>query len=278
MSNAIRYDSLLVRDLAAELDIALRGARLDAAHLERDALRVTLLTRAGRRADPPPPSLLWQLHPESGQLTTTPGARAEGGRVQLRAPSPITRVSAPPDERMIVIELDAGDAPTGMARRIIIELMTNQWNAIAVGADERITAVLRERSTKERQLRAGVMYAPPARSTRPGATEPLPVDEWLATLADVPPGERLRAVLRFAYVSPLNAAAIIGDADVTADPHALVRAHERYIALVWSAPREPALLRAQPYSLRIGDAVRNAITARSIRCRCSDECNGAGAA
>jgi predicted ribosome quality control (RQC) complex YloA/Tae2 family protein len=254
VSNAIRYDALLVRDLAAELNGALSGARMDAAHLERDALRVTLLTRAARRSDPSPPSLQWRLHPDSGHLTTAPGTPA-GGRVQLRAPSAITRVFAPPDERMIVFELDAGDAPAGIARRIIVELMTNQWNAIAVGADDRITAVLRERTAKERQLRAGIGYVPPPSSGRPGAEAPLPLRTWIDALQSVKTGERLRAVLRFAYVSPLNAAAIIGDADVTDDIQALERAHGRYIGMVWTAPREPVLMLHQPYSVRIEAAV-----------------------
>ena len=255
MSNAIRYDALLVRDLAAELNAALAGARLDAAFLDRAALNVALRTRAGRRGAPQPPSLLWQLHPSSGRLLTGT-ADTTGGRVQLRAPSPIVRVHAPPDERILFIELDAGDAPGGVARRIIIELITNQWNALATGAEDRIIAVLRERVTRERELRAGVRYVAPPASARPGAQTPLPLAEWLAVLTAVPPGERLRAVLKFAYVSPLNAAAILGDGDVTAAEHALVRAHERYVALVWSDTREAVLLeeqgRAQPYSVRIG--------------------------
>ena len=53
MSNALRYDALLVRDLAAELNTTLAGARLDAAFLDREQLRVTLQTRAARRTDPP---------------------------------------------------------------------------------------------------------------------------------------------------------------------------------------------------------------------------------
>lgn len=251
MSNALRYDALLVRDLARELHERLADARLDAAFLDRDSLRVILLTRASRRDAPAPPSLLWQLHPESGHLTTPPGGGAWQGRVQLGTPTRIARIHAPPDERLIMLELTTLDAPAGAARRIIIELVTNQWNAIAVGADDRITAVLRER--RQRGLRAGAAYEPPAQSARVGAATMVTADEWHAALGGVPPGERLPALQRaIAYTSALNAPFIIGDADVHGDTDALERARLRYEQLVWTNDRAPALLkldgRLQPYS------------------------------
>ncbi|HEX6306695.1 MAG TPA: NFACT RNA binding domain-containing protein [Longimicrobiales bacterium] len=250
MSNAIRYDALLVRDLARELNERLADARLDAAFLDRDSLRVTLLTRASRRDATPPPSLLWQLHPASGHLTPPPEGAAPGGRVQLGTPTRIVRVYAPPDERLIVFELGTQDAPAGAARRIIIELVTNQWNAVAEGADGRITAVLRERG--KRGLRAGVAYEPPPRSARIGGTALPTSAEWTALLGAVPTGERLAALQRtIAYTSALNAAFIIGDADVHDDAAALERARLRCEHLVWRAARAPALLkldgRLQPY-------------------------------
>ena len=252
MSNAIRYDALLVRDLADELHATLRGARLDAVLLDREALRITLLTRARRRDAPPTPSLLWQLHPTSGHLTTIPRRTVRGG-VQLGASTIISRVHAPPDERIILIDLDAGDAPPGAARRIVIELVTNQWNALALGADHRITGILRERETRGRVLRAGAPYELPARSARTGATTPIEAAEWHDGLGAIPPGKRLAALLRFAaWTSPLNAAAILGSADVTPGRHALDQAHARLLEMVWTGPRAPALLRLdgswQPYA------------------------------
>ncbi|MGH7446290.1 MAG: NFACT family protein, partial [Longimicrobiales bacterium] len=253
MSNAIRYDALLVRDLAEELNRTLTGARLDAVFLDRESLRLTLRTRAARRDLPPAPSLLWQLHPDSGHLTPAPEDAGGTGSVQLGSPTTITSVHAPPDERIIFIDLDAPNAPTSAARRIVIELVTNQWNALAAGADERITAVLRERESRNRVLRAGIAYELPARSPRAGATSPIDAPAWHEAFADVPAGERLNALLRFAaYTSPLNAGAIIGTADVTMDRAALDRALGRYHRLVWTAPRTPVLLslhgRWQPYS------------------------------
>src|SRR5690606_14284950 len=120
----------------------LAGARLDAAFLDRDALRLTLRTRAARRRAGDPPSLSWHLHPDSGHLSAAAPAGALPGSVQLAAPSVIARVHSPPDERIIRIDLETRDAPAGAARCIIIELVTNQWNAIATGADDRITGVL----------------------------------------------------------------------------------------------------------------------------------------
>lgn len=253
MSNAIRYDALLVRDFAHELNRTLAGARLDAASLDRESRRVTLRTRAARRDRPDPPSLLWQLHPESGHITAPQQDAGSGGNVQLGTPTTITRVHAPPDERLIVLDLEAPGAPASAARRIIIELVTNQWNAVAVGADDRITAVLRESARGNRVLRAGAAYEQPMRSARAGATSPVDDAAWHEALGAVPAGERLNALLRFAaYTSPLNAAAIIGNADVTADREALDLALARYRSLVWTAVRTPVLLRLdgrwQPYS------------------------------
>jgi len=255
VSNALRYDALLVRDLAAELHERLAGARLDAAFLERDRLRVTLRTRAARRSDAAPPSLLWQLHPESGALTTKGNGIESGGRVQLATGTRIVGVTAPPDARILVIELDAADAHAGAARAIVVELMTNQWNALAMGADGRITAVLRERATKGRELRAGAPYVPPPASGRAGADAPVTLEQWRDAVARAAPGARLRSVLGVAYVSPLNAAAIIGDADIHDDDAALERARERYLDIVWRSPRQPVLLPdGQPYSVLLPDA------------------------
>lgn len=229
----------------------LKGARLDAVLLDRETLLVTLQTRARRRSAAPPPSLLWQLHPDSGHLTAAARERVRGG-VHLSASTTITGVHAPPDERIILIDLDAPDAPAGAARRIVIELVTNQWNALALGAEDRITGVLRERETRGRVLRAGSIYELPERSARAGATAPIEGGAWHEALGAVPPGERIRALLRFAaYTSPINAAGILGRADVTDEGSALQHALERYRAMVWTGERTPALLRLdsrwQPY-------------------------------
>jgi predicted ribosome quality control (RQC) complex YloA/Tae2 family protein len=263
VSNAIHYDALLVRDLAAELDSMLAGCRLDAACLDRDALTLSVHTRAARRSEPDPPSLLWKLHPGQGGITETTRRPAPRGRVQLGAPTFIRAVTAPADERILVFELHTPAETPGVARSVIVELVTNQWNAIAVTADGRIAAVVRERRTGQRELRAGVPYAPPGRSERTGAEGPISAADWNAALGSTPPGERLGALVRaIAYTSAINAAWVLGDADVTTDDDALERARRRYIELVWRAPRDPVVLRLderlQPYSRATGDVVERA--------------------
>jgi predicted ribosome quality control (RQC) complex YloA/Tae2 family protein len=242
VSNAIRYDSLLVRELARELHHTLVGTRVEGVWLDRERLRFTLTTRPRRRGEDAP-SLLWQLHPSSGHLTPAQG-HGSGARVQLATPSFIRRVTAPPDERVIMLELQvAADAPAGMPRQVIIELVTNQWNALAVAADGRITAVLRERQTRDRTLKPGAAYVPPRPSDRAGADGPLSADVWLARLQDVPPGERLAALPRFAaYTSPALAPDILGDADVRDDRDALLRSLARYNGLVHGGPLRAVLL------------------------------------
>jgi predicted ribosome quality control (RQC) complex YloA/Tae2 family protein len=256
VSNAIRYDALLARDLAAELHARLCGARVDAILFDRALLRVALLLRAGRGSAGEPASLLWQLHPQSGHLTGVGRAAAAGTHVPLRPRSTIVRCSAPPDERIIELELDAGDAAVGATRRLVIELVTNQWNAVALGADDRIVAVLRERSTRGRVVRPGEAYVALPPSPRAWASERPTADDWARALSVELPGRRLaRLIGHAAYTSPLNAAVIIGDADVSSDAAALERARTRYLAVVHEAPREAVLLAAtshtQPYSVRL---------------------------
>jgi len=264
VSNTIRYDSLLVRDLAAELHATLAGARLDAVFLDRQQLRVVLRTRAARRADLATLTLTWQLHPDAGHLTADAGNADNAGRVQLADPARISRIYTPPDERVIIFELQAAEPHAAGARRILIELITNQWNAVATGADDRIIAVLRERDGRDRQLRAGSVYVAPSASGRIGSATPPTRDEWHDALADVTAGERLKAVLRFAYMSPLNAAAVVGDADVTCDVAALDRAYDRYMDITALGNRQPVVIRrdgrAQPYSVAIDDTAEATLT------------------
>jgi predicted ribosome quality control (RQC) complex YloA/Tae2 family protein len=261
VSNTIRYDSLLVRELARELHAALSGARIDDVFFDRERLRLTLRMRPFRRGDDGPPSLLWQLHPSSGHLTPAPEG-AGAGRARLPAGARVAAVSSPPDERILIVDIDSGDDTPGTLRRIIVELMTNQWNACGIGADGRILALLRERRTAGRELRAGLEWTAPTSSGRPGATRPLGPDEWVAALTTVAAGERLRALPRLvAYASPQNAEWIVGEADVADSVAALERARDRYVRLVWDEPPQPVLLEErggwQPYvaAADVGEAM-----------------------
>lgn len=259
MSNVLRYDSLLVHYLAAELDERLRGRRLEGLALD-PGRRIAVLDFEGE-------ALSWNLHPAGGWLLP--------GRAEV-APEPVllarrTRVGgvwAPRDERVLIIELRGAARTPGRPTRLVVELQGNQWNLVAVGPDERIVAVLWRRRAGDRELRPGQLYsqAPPA--GRRGASAPLAPEEWRDLLRDVAPAERARVLIgAVAYLSPLNVAAILGSTGADSahgevgargehQPHAaacLDAAYTRYRDLASLPPASPRVLELaggrQPYPL-----------------------------
>lgn len=257
MSNTIRYDSLVVHYLARELDERLRGRRLRGVRLDSEARRFVLEMDAER--------LVWELHPARGWIRlvqdagdATVQAAAEGWagrRIRTQRRPRIRRVIAPPDERWLEIEIDAGGQDR--ASRFVVELLTNQWNVIALAPDRTIVGILRSREAGGRTLRPGVPYSPPGAGAATGATgaagDPrvdrktpprregtdAPVDRarWRELLGDLAPEERARALVRsLAWTSPLNVGPILGPAGEP-DP-------------TGSDPTEP-----RPMELHGGDAV-----------------------
>src|SRR5690606_22058885 len=113
-------------------------------------------------------------------------------------------VSAPSDERRIVIDFDVTGRFRDISRSLVIELHTNQWNAIVV--DRPTTAivnVLRGRRAGDRAIFPGQRYVPPAPSDRIGATD-LTRDEarqlWADCMAGLDADAWPRALLsRFAF-------------------------------------------------------------------------------
>ncbi|MGH7444160.1 MAG: hypothetical protein ACREKM_04750, partial [Longimicrobiales bacterium] len=172
MSKPIRYDSLLIRDLAAELHATLANAPLHAVRFDRDTLVLELLTGDARWS--------WALHPMRGELLRLDVASVDGN-VLLQRHARIAAISSMPDERIVAIAIagDDGDAHGGQANRIVVELLTNQWNALALAGDQRIVHVLRPRTTSTRTLRAGEVYAAPAPAGRAGVDAPLTLDAWM---------------------------------------------------------------------------------------------------
>lgn len=251
MSKPIRFDSLLIRDLADELNATLADSPLRAVRFDRDALVLELLTDTARWN--------WALHPTRGALLRLDAAKLDGN-VMLPRRARIAAVSALPDERVLVIAIrgDAADAQGGTAQRILVELLTNQWNALALGHDDRIVHVLRPRTTAARTLHTGEIYAAPAPTGRAGVDAPLPLDAWITHIGAATAGTRMRAFTAgVAYASPLNAPFVIGTADAHDD--ALPAAHTRYLALL-AGPRTPCVLPAplagQPYSVLLDPAAR----------------------
>ncbi len=270
MSNPIRYDSLLVHYLARELDDRLRARRLKGVWMDPAARRLVL--------DLDSFALVWELHPGRGWIRelaaaaagpgggpgddpgdevgggatgggatgggsqTAPADPAWGGRkIPTQRKPRVREVSAPRDERVLTIAIDAGGA--GRASRFVVELMTNQWNVLALAPDATIVAALWPRDAGERRLRAGAVYSPPARRPRAGEESPLTEGELRRLLEDVTPAGRASALVRgVAWTSPLNAAALLGPAAEDPDPALLGAAWHRYAAVASRPEPSPQLL------------------------------------
>ncbi len=120
MSNAIRYDSLLVRALARELRDRLLGRPASALDFDRDRPAVSL--RAGRL------TLLWDAHPERGGVHLLHDAGRWAGNVALPR-ARVADVAAPPDERILVFRFEPIDPAAGGARALVLELMAPREHA-----------------------------------------------------------------------------------------------------------------------------------------------------
>ena len=95
----------------------------------------------------------------------------------------------------------------------MIELLTNQWNAITLDADGRVLRQLKQRTGGARELRRGQPYEPPPGEARSTSS----LSEWLNTFERTEPGEWKQIFLRrFAYASPLNADAVLAPREPTA--------------------------------------------------------------
>ncbi len=236
MSNPIRYDSLLVHHLAHELDERLSGRRLRRLRMAPDERRLTL--------EFDDVALVWELHPTSGRVRTGPPP-ADPVVVEPPRGTQVRSVHAPTDERVVVVELGGRGGEDAVAR-IVVELMTNQWNALALDRTGRIRSVLWTRTAGERALRSGATYVPPAGLPRAGRGGSAGDEEAarravLAAAAEGVAGGaagRLALVAGVAWTSPMNARWILGGE----------RPDERWAALAPPSPAKPSVLAdGQPY-------------------------------
>jgi predicted ribosome quality control (RQC) complex YloA/Tae2 family protein len=240
VSNPIRYDPLLVRYLADELNRRLTGRSCAPAPL-LDALSVTLPLNGGE-------ALHLDLHPTRGWVRLVPW---EEGPDAERAEC--LGVACPPDERILSIRIRTRDRFQVAHRRLVIELHTNQWNALLVAEeDQRILSVLRPRTAGRRVLRPGTRYQPPEARPRFGVesvSEDAAWERWRSALGEEPPAERRSALLRgFAYTGTPNAGAVLGEAAEAAGEAPLRAAFERWWKLRALPPPRPVLLEGgQPY-------------------------------
>lgn len=244
MSNAIRYDPLLVHYLAEELDRRLRGRSCASAPFFA-ARRVALLPLDGGEA------LEMDLHPTRGWFRIVPWA-AEG----YEADAVCTGVTAPPDERRLTIGIDAPDRFRSGTRRVEVELLANQWNALLVSErDERIHAALWARRAGDRALRPGAEYAPPPAAARTGGGQVEREEAraaWRRALAPIPEGERRSVLLHgFAWTGTLNAAWILGP--LGGEPAPTEAALEEAFGRWWWVRGRPP---ARPVVLHVGGGIQ----------------------
>jgi predicted ribosome quality control (RQC) complex YloA/Tae2 family protein len=202
---SIRWDALLARHTARELDALLRDARVRALRLDGFARDLVLLFRDR--------TLLWRLHPTRGHLSVLPPIEPAEGDLAVKAR--IVRVASIPDDRVLRFSL----APTGAGRppaSLVVELLGNQWNAaLTEGEPERdgpeiVRHVLWRRDT-DRAPRVGHPYHPPPPLGRRGVDGDAALEEWVSVLGPLDPEQRAAAlVTAFAWTSPLNASALLG--------------------------------------------------------------------
>lgn len=244
----LRWDPLLVRHLARELDDALRGARLRAVRLDGATREAALLFREA--------TLHWPLHPTRGAPRLLEPAEPAAGDLPLAGR--VRRVGSPPDERILILEI----LPARHGRSAVdvrVELLGNQWNLVVTeGADARIRHVLVRRDDA-RSLVVGSAYAAPTPARREGALEALSLERWREILAGVPAAGRAGALVRaVAWTSSLNADAFTSPGDDARSADALGEGYRLWRGLAHGdVPPRPALLETprgpQPYPWPLPD-------------------------
>jgi NFACT N-terminal and middle domains/NFACT protein RNA binding domain len=228
VSKAIRYDSLLLRALARELDERYAGRGIRAIRITPDTRTLAIVSRRT--------SLLWNIDADDGFLIE----QAERGRpngVILPRGTRTAVVRTRPDDRTIhwVLETPADE---GNARRfeLWIELLPSRRAAVLTAGD-RVLASMGP------VARAGAHYEPPSAAVRGDSAAPLSFDAFAERLRPVDPSGRERVLLRtVAWTSPLNAGTILGEAGESNDEVALAAAWERYRAIVSPAEGGAAVL------------------------------------
>jgi predicted ribosome quality control (RQC) complex YloA/Tae2 family protein len=237
----IRWDPLLARALARELEHELSRARLRAVRLDGRTRDAILLFRDR--------TLVWRLHPE--RLWPEMHAPIDPEPTDLRLRARLRGVYAPHDERIIVFEF-VGERGSGTGYEVVIELLGNRTNAVVTeGSARTVRHVLTTREGK-RVVRVGQPYTLPVPGSRIGIAGDMDSDTWVQLLEPVPPTDRVRELTRsVAWTSAVNAAAFLG-ADVEEDG-GLTTGHERWQKAVGGATATPVVLETprgpQPYPL-----------------------------
>lgn len=232
----IRWDALLVREVARELNTRLARVRLRAVRFDGKTRDAVFFFRDT--------TVVWRLHPNRGTVHFT--EPKEPGPDAFPLAARVRRVYSPPDERLIILELlpVRGRRPPS---DIVVELLGNQWNCVIAEQESRILRHVLHTRTGKRLLRVGQPYEPPTPSDRLGADGLLSRAHWDEVLAAVPPNERRRSLIaRVAWTSPLNAESIL-----TADSADATDTYETWKHWVAGPHDRPVVLQldrgAQPY-------------------------------
>lgn len=195
----IRWDSVLVRGVAVELESRLTPARLRAFRMDHQARSLTLFFRSG--------TLVFRLHPTRGDVSLAGPLQPDEGARALQATLREVRVRH--DDRRLRLGFRR---VRGRRTRvdIVLELMTNQWNALVLDGETQVVRhALVSRTAGDHPLRSGLVYTAPPESDREGLRS-MTLDRWRELLASPDPRERRKSLLRHvAYSSSLNAAALM---------------------------------------------------------------------
>jgi predicted ribosome quality control (RQC) complex YloA/Tae2 family protein len=195
----IRWDALLTRHVAGELDARLSGDRLRGLRLDGVARDAVFFFRSA--------TLIWRLHPTRGSVRLT--EPVEPAETDLRLPYRLRRVHAPPDERMIIFEL-LPQRGRRQGAELVVEVLGNQWNCLMTEGPERTIRHVLHTRPRGRVLRVGARYEPPAPTHRAGRDGLLTAEEWRAHSSAADPEVRRKALIAgVAWTSPLNADALL---------------------------------------------------------------------
>jgi predicted ribosome quality control (RQC) complex YloA/Tae2 family protein len=272
----IRWDAVLTRHLARELEREIGGATLRALRLD-GAARDLLLLFDDR-------TLVWRLHPSRGALLVRPPTRPAPSDITHRAR--VRRVMTPVDERIVRFELLPRRG--GPPRDLVVELLGNQWNAVVLEAATGVVRHVLWSRDSGRGHAVGSEYTPPPPQRRAGSEEPLDEERWLALLEPVPPDERKREIVRrIAWSSPLNAGYLLGeggDAHNLADEDRdrLLLGYARWLDVAdGTAPGEPGVITLEngpqpyPFALPAFPFHRTATLLEALE-RVADRAGGSG--
>jgi predicted ribosome quality control (RQC) complex YloA/Tae2 family protein len=194
---SMRWDPLLARAVARELDEALRGRRVRALLLEGESRRVVLYLREA--------TLVAELHPRAGWISLMDAAEP----VALARPLPcrVLGVEALPDESAIRLDLQRiRGKDEGV--ELVLEFAAGRGNAIVVGHRSRqVRHVLIPRETGGRALVPGAPWSPlPTGGRRGGPGGPPLSEAEFRELAAEGRGAVLKGV---AWASSMNVEALL---------------------------------------------------------------------